>query len=711
MTKYSNTIITSSDVTSRLIDGKSVTAEELFINNQQVSSISHDMSDSSTTKIPSSYTIDQLVKKFNKDVTSFKNELNTTKITPVISEAITSPYFDGESKWVSTNFTFQYGRAIYRNTNNDVDEQAKLQLSNEVFLWTGIYFMVLSIEYMPNNASLRLLNGAGDEIASFITSGKHMLEIPISDINNYTLSLIVSGVGADDLLIIDRVYIYYVQTRAMDYFRFMGENILSGSGGTLATTSWVQQKLTDTAEICNSYASGLSSSIDNKLTIHMGNKNGHNASPSDIGAANAVHEHIPSQCGAAPENHTHIPSAIGAAAVMHEHTPSQCGAAPENHTHIPSDIGASDIGHIHEISTLAGADTVLAHVAAKGNAHDMVKGNISLGNVENYGVADHDDFTTGVADKYTTPSGVIDYLDEIFGDDPTKKYIPLAPKQILNTTIVLNDTEEFTIQLRRNTVYELYISCRATINAGYIGMYIPQIFQYATAGTAYLNSWEYCKTVDGENVVSWAADQSNMCYVLPKNIGNNIVKGKVIIDTTVFNIYGEYQSWIGEMDEDNKVKFLTNTSYPVKSKCTVKELPEFATDYVNLTFRHNASRNTTASTGPVTTEIVIHEYVNIGTEASAYDRSPLLSRIEFVGTTPPLGWELEAGKELARNDYQELAAAIIKYGAGVKLSVYNADITNTGKCTRFALTDTMIKLPTNPFTSTDNSIRVIKIKR
>lgn len=708
--KYSNTIITSSDVTSRLIDGRRVTAEELIVNNQSIVDISHDLSDNSSNKVPSSYTLDQLSKKFDKDVTAFKNELNDTRITPVISEAITSPYFDGESKWASTNFTFQYGRAIYRNTNGDTGEQARLQLRNEVFLWTGTYFVVLSIENMPDNATLHLLDSSGDEIATFITPGKHMLSIDVKDINNYTLSLTMTGVKVDDLCIIDRVYIYYVQSRAMDYFRYMGENILSGGGGTLATTAWVQQKLNDTSSSCNTYASGVASQVDSKLTIHMSSKNGHGTVPSDIGAADAVHTHLPEACGAAPKDHVHTPVSIGAADREHTHTPVQCGAADKDHGHAPASIGAADAAHIHEFSTIAGSDVVLTHINYKGNAHDMVKGNITLGNVENYGIAEVVDYTTGSTDKYATSGGVVDYLDEVFGADPTKKYIPLAPKQILNTTITLDDAQEFTIQLRRNTVYEIYLSCRATINAGYIGAYIPEVVAYTAAGTGYMNSWEYCKTKDGENLVTWAADQTNMCYLTPKNIGNNIVKGKLVIDTTVFNMYGEYQSWIGKMDEDNRVKFLTNTSYPIKSKCTVKELPTFATDYVSLTFRHNKSRNTTVSTGPVTTDIIIHEYVNIGTEASVYDRSPLLSRVEFIGTTPPLGWDIEAGRELIRNDYQELAAFIIKYNASVTLSEYNASITNTGKCTKFALTDTMIKLPTNPFTSTD-SIRIIKIKR
>lgn len=709
--KYAGTTINSSSVTTRLVDGKEVAAEKLIVNSQEITNISHSYTDDGTNSLVSAYSLSQLKRKFDKDVAEFRNTINDARIHPIVSEAITYPYFDNDSKWTSTNFIYQYGRAVFRNTNNISGTQATLELDNSVFLWTGTYFITLEIEHIPNTASLILYNNVGDILGTYVIPGKHMLTFEVTDSSNYSLTIAVNGVPVDDLFIINRVHIYYVQPRATDYFKYIGESIMSGGSGTLASTDWVNQKLDDATQSCNNYTNTSVGVLDSKLTVHMSNKNGHNAQPSDIGAAsvghthtptsigaaNKTHSHSPSECGASPDNHTHIPESIGAADRYHTHTPAECASSPDDHTHLLTDI--TDSGPVVE------------HVNTIGNAHDMVKANIDLGNLENYAVAEVDDFVNNSTDKYTTPDGVSSFLDLVFGDDPTKKYIPLAPKQILKTTVVLTNNSEYSLTLRSNALYEIYISCRATINANYLGMYIPEVSgTYSAANTMHLNSWEYSKTTDGDNIVTWSAEQSNMMYLTPKNVGNNIVKGKLIIDTTTYTMYGEYQSWVGSMDEDNKVVFITNIPAPLKSKCTFKEIPEDIGDTVTLVMRHNGSRNTIASTGDVTTDIVVTEYVNVGTEASMYDRSPLLSRTEFLGTLPPLGWEIENGKELARNDYQELADFLIKYEAYVDMDAYNASITNTGKCSKFGMDSTKIKLPTNPYTSTE-SIRIVKIKR
>lgn len=702
------TIITSSGVTTQRIDADVTSTDSLEIGSAKINAVSTDMNDSSSETLATSYAVAQLSRRFDRDVAAFQEKLNDNRIVPIISEAITPPYFGSDSKWTSQKFVFQYGQAIYRN---DIDvvgsDQASVYLSNDVFLWDGSYFVTLTIGHLPVGATVDLKNANSETLTTFNTSGKHMVALTVSDKNSYSLSLHVNNVAIEDYVIIDRVYLYLVQDRAIDYFRFTGGDIISNGAG-LATTTYVDTVLTTAVNNLKAYAEGTALAVNDRLAAHIDQKNGHNAVPADIGASAINHVHDPIDIGAADRSHTHTPSECGSSAINHTHRPSDIGAATISHTHTPVECGAASSNHNHEIGSLTGAGPIVTHVAAIGNVHGMVKNNIALGNVENYAVATETDYLNNSSTTYATPDGMMDHLNTIFSVDPTMKYIPLAPKQLINTSFSLVNNAEYTLTLKPNAIYEIFINCKAGTNANYLGMYFSNV-AYDAANDKYLNSFEYGRTIDSVNNTAWASDNTDMFYMMPKELANNIVKGKIVIDTNLMTISGTMQSWVGSVS-GGVVTLTTSTVYPLKFSGSCKDTLVLTAPY-KFTFRHNSNRRSEPSVGTIDASIVVYEMVTVGNEASLYDRTPLLSRTEYVGTKPPLGWALENGAELVRADYGELASFLQTYGTYLSLTDYAAQITATSKCVKFGMSDTVIKMPTNPYTSTDGVLRIVKIKR
>lgn len=704
----SPTIITSSGITTQRVDTDVTSTDSLEIGSAKITSVSTDMNDSSSETLATSYAVAQLNRRFDRDVAAFQEKLNDNRITPIISEAVTPPYFGSDSQWTTQKFIYQYGQAIYRNDLDAVGlSQAAVYLSNDAFLWDGSYFITLMINHLPSGASIDLKNESNTVLATFNTSGKHMTTLTVADKNSCSISLHANNIPVNEFTIIDRVYLYFVQDRAIDYFKFTGGDIISNGAG-LATTTYVDTVLTTATNNLKSYADSTAMAVNERLATHIDQKNGHNAIPSDIGAATAGHSHIPSTIGAAAAVHTHSPDECGAASTSHTHRPSDIGAATFSHTHTPDECGAASSTHNHDIGSLNGAGPVVTHASAIGNVHGMVKNNIALGNVENYAIATEADYLNNSATTYATPDGMMDHLNTIFSVDPTMKYIPLAPKQLSNTSFSLAANAEYTLNLKANAVYEIFINCKSNTNANYLGMYFSNV-AYDAAGTNYMTSFEYGRTLDNVNSTGWWSENADMFYMMPKELANNIVKGKIVIDTNLMTITGTFQSWVGTVS-GGTVSLTTSTIYPLKFSGSCKEALVLTAPY-KFTFRHNANRRSEVSVGTINASIIVYEMVTVGNEASLYDRMPLLSRTEYVGTKPPLGWALENGAELVKADYGELASFLQTYGTYLTLTDYAAQITATSKCVKFGMSDTVIKMPTNPYTPTDGVLRIVKIKR
>lgn len=700
------TIITSTQVTSAKIDADKVMTDSLTIGSAPINGVSHDDSDANLDSIPSSYLLNKINLKFQKDIETFQKRLDSQHLIPIISEAITFPYFDTDSKWSRNNFVYQYGQAIYRNDKTTVTaDQGSLYLDQSVFTQSGIHFVIITIDRITGG-SITVRDNTDKLIQTITAPGTYRFTVLAESASSFSLNIHVGNVPVNGIVVIDRCYIHYVADRATEYFKYVGDQVLSGDGSGLAAVSWVQQQLDDQKNALQSYSDTAALSVDNKLALHMNNKNGHNAAPSDIGAAPAVHTHTPTECGAAPTIHTHDLSGLGAASANHTHTPDQCGAAATDHTHTPDQCGASSVSHNHDIASLINAGPVVAHPSATGNVHSLVKDGIQLGNVENFPVAVAADFASRSSAKYTTPNGVGEYLDTIMSGNPTLKYIPLAPKQILKRSIDLAAGATFNLPLRTGALYDIYIDC-ASANANYLGMYYNEI-AYATTNTNCLNSWEYGRTIDGVNHTSWSSENSDMFYLAPKDIGNNIVKGRLRIDTTLFTMAGEYQSWVGQINA-GVVSLVTPTIYPLKNNGALQTLIDTSTtSTVNLVFKHNKTRNTVVSSTNIVATLIVYEMVTAANTASTNDRFAILTRTKVLGTHAPYGWAKEDGSLLTRSAYAELEANITQYGAGVTDAVYTASINSNGYCPYFVIGATTIKLPTMPCPDA-GSMNIIKI--
>lgn len=888
------TSITGSRVSTPLVDSNRINTDDIIINNQPFTDVSHVTDDNNPEHLVSAYALNQIRLKIKNDVTSIQNQLNKKYITPIISDVITPPYFNTDSNWTHTGVEYSNGQCVYRNDEGMVYvRQAVLKLDPKVFTVPGMYFIVMDIERI-DSGELQLLSTDNSVIRSITVSGEYFNQIYVADASNYSLMLTFNNVNHNDRIVVDRIYIYHVQDRAIQYFDYIGQLYTAGDESGIASMSWTTARLAEFRDLMRNDLTAITDSISVNLLTHASEPNPHHttyldveAAPSqhthtpsecgaapevhthtpaecdaaplvhthipsecgaapvqhvhapeecgsapvvhthtpgecgaaplvhthtaaDVGAALIVHTHEPGECGAAPETHTHtpqqcgaaptvhthtanecnaaaiqhthLPEECGAAAVEHTHTPDECGAAEINHTHIPSDCGAAPEEHVHTLESLGAAaiqhthlpeecgaaaanhshepsecgaapvehthnledltnlNILTNHIASKTNPHEVTKSQVGLANLENYGIADVTDFISGSEIKYATASGVNQYIDKLFSDDPTLKYVSLAPKKILSESVILqpNSNKVFSVSLNKNSRYEIIISCDSA-NANCLKMAFSKYTvkteiesesgsESSTEsesesssssssssssnisediGVEYYNSWMLANTVEGNNQIGWWYGTHNGFYFVPKNVGNNILRGRLSIDTTNYNVIGDFQTWLGyyeSTDIDSTYTKYSNTIYPLRFHGTIGTL---SSDINSLYISHNNTRNDTADIHPLKFTITVYEFVASGNNANVIDPTPMLVRQKLLGNTVPHGWHKEDGSVLQKSLYTELVAYLERDSLYITREDYNTRMDNDGYCPYFWMDDEFIGLPIMP--STDpGSINIIK---
>lgn len=725
------TSITSGRVTTPLVDSNRVHADDIIINNKPITDIAYDLTDNDPDHVASAYAMDQIRRRFLSEVKSFKNQLNNKIITPVISAAITPPYFSADSGWEYTGVEFSNGQCMYRNNDGLIREKQATMHLGGVFGSPGSYFIIFSVNRI-DSGNIVLYDNTNKVIRTIEYSGEYVQQIEVEDHANFQLFISINNVSAKHIVIIDRIYIYHVEQRAVQYFNYLAKSLVSGDETGIASMAWVNNALATYQGNVTTNVNAIVADLTQNLLNHAGERNPHHTTYADVGAAPAEHTHTVTDFNAAPKNHTHTPDECGAAAFSHMHIPSECGAAAVTHLHEPEDCGAAPYMHTHSIADITD-DEITTHITNYNNPHKVYKNQVGLGDVENYSVATDTDFINRAGDKYVTPKNVGNYLDIVFSDDPTLKYVRFAPKQILERTNVSIDPDEtYEIEFNPNCVYTIYIDCKSQINANCFGIKIPierintENNTTFTPENMFLNSWMLGNTdTNGNSQMRWWYETGNAFYLLPKNVGNNILKGRLTFDTSMYTLIGDFQTWLGEMqtttytDEQtgttttlSSVNYLSNVIYPLRYQGTLKGMDSVSSDTAittitpKLIISHDTSRINDGHTNPMKFDITILEFVAVGTPANPVDTVPIMTIQTFLGDIPPAGWHKANGDILDRSKYEELAANIIKQNRSIPDTEYIESINTHGMCNYFVLADDAIRLPSMP--SIDGISYIIK---
>ena len=145
----------------------------------------------------------------------------------------------------------------------------------------------------------------------------------------------VNNVESNDIVIINRIYIYHVEQRATQYFNYIGSIFSIGDSSGIASELWVNQQIEKEITKLNSEFDEKLTLIDTIIDLHLRNTNPHGITPSMIGASPKEHGHTPEQCNAAPLNHTHQFSSILGISEIQNHL---------NDKNNPHDITKDQIG-------------------------------------------------------------------------------------------------------------------------------------------------------------------------------------------------------------------------------------------------------------------------------------------------------------------------------------------------------------------------------
>ena len=702
------TSLSSSYIHSPTISTNKADVSTITLDGRPIIQVTYDFTDNSPDHVVSAQALNDLKLNLEAILHDLKNEIVDIHVTPVISQAIVDPYFVNPSKgWSNYNFTFENGQAVYRNNNNFTSEKlAYIKLVQGSFISVGTYFVRIEVTKL-DSGNITVTDQSNKLLKEIVTTGAYGFEITVTEPTTDFITIALNNLEEDDAAIINRIYIYHVEDRASQYFNYIGELFSIGDDSGIASEAWVTNKVNNAIKASEKKLTSTINNVSALLSDHKAADNPHGITPVNIRAADREHTHTSDECGAAAIDHTHTPESIGAAPANHTHTPDECGAAPTSHRHTADECNAAAKNHTHEVSHISGISDITDHVSdTTTNPHDVTKDQIGLDLVKNYGIATIEDFKDRSTDVYVTPSGIGEYLDELFTQDSTLFYVQYAPKKILDTKVTLKPDENYKVSIKENTIYQIYLKVIEGANANCLRMYFDDI-DLSTAQFNYFGTHVFGK---GSDQVVHSTENSDCFYFIPQGIGNNVLKGMVQLDTTTGILSGTFQSWIGEYSASKGTSLVTNKGYPIFFNGCLDDDTSFinGTGVANLVFEHKSNRVDPPSTNDMVVELRIYELVtmnNVSTES--IDTLPLLSRTTYLGKTAPLGWSREDGTKLDKSLYLPLAKKIEENKVSVTQQEYDRQISSTGICQYFVVTDTEITLPTT-ISDEDTCINIVK---
>ena len=270
----------------------SVKTKELILDSKKVTSISDDFEDTDPKTIPTMFAMQRLEDYLQEQITRNSKDIELINISPVISDPIISPNFTAFSDWQHTNFWLGAGRAEYVNSNNNQNTpQATLRIPLGKFTNQGTYFIYVVLSDITSQGKIEVTDHTQTVYKTLEQIGEYRFTVDVEDPNQFFLEFRVSNIPASGRVYFDAIYCYYIKKNIDEYVTFKSNEIASG-GSNFASETYVDNKATTTEERANAYTDTISSQVQSNLDTHVNRiGNVHNATPSDLGAADRVHQH------------------------------------------------------------------------------------------------------------------------------------------------------------------------------------------------------------------------------------------------------------------------------------------------------------------------------------------------------------------------------------------------------------------------------------
>lgn len=318
-TKRPPTNVSSSHVSTPLVETKKIVLDEIKITGGSIKELSHDINDTSPEHAPSSAALSRFRSQVNANFQSLNVDLESRKVTPVISPELMPSYFTTNSKWKVKNINYSAGKAIFTNKQFlPFENQASLDLNTDVITSVGDHYIRIIVSNITSG-SLDLVNDVGDILLSITEPGIYEDILYVSDPNKATIRFIINNVDGAETIVIDRIYLYHVEDRATQYFTYLSKQQKSDDGSKIASVNWVLEKLNENNASLINQVNNIVDKSNQTLMVHLTASNPHRITAESINAANKKHTHTPDECGAAPINHTHTADELGIDISDHTH--------------------------------------------------------------------------------------------------------------------------------------------------------------------------------------------------------------------------------------------------------------------------------------------------------------------------------------------------------------------------------------------------------
>ena len=311
MGMYDPLIEPASTLVPGKVTGNTIVTNKVELNNDILTDISHDYTDSGITQVPSSkalYEAINLLKKYISDVDpDNKLQIDTTVITLPLLPATFSI---SDDRWDYKNWYLSDEMMIH--SGNSYENYIKINTGD--LTYPGKYFFAIDVATL-NSGYLTIKDTKNEEIFRITSSGKQYFEVDVTNTDVQTFTIAAEEVFRSELVKLRGIGIYRVTDRLIDYLSYFVDHY----EGSAPSREEVQKLVDDFAELFREEIIIITGGIATELDMHRIEPNPHGTTYEHVGAAPKVHGHTPSECGAAPEIHTHQPEECGAAPAIHYH--------------------------------------------------------------------------------------------------------------------------------------------------------------------------------------------------------------------------------------------------------------------------------------------------------------------------------------------------------------------------------------------------------
>lgn len=486
-------------------------SDNLLLDGDKITGIVHDLDNPDHTKALSALALSSVQTDLDNKYKDLDFKVDTTVLSPVLSNPLVSPYFYGSDWVISNNILIDDSKVYYTNNKPVSLLQATLKIPTSVITKPGKYFFSIDIDQLPSG-NITIYSEKNKVLQVFTRPDSYQFETYVDDPSIAYFLITINDMALNDTCIISFCSVHHVK----DIFdTFMDYKIRQYSFKDVANNiDDLSYKINNAIKEMEKYVSNESSKAISAVNLHRQNT----ANP-------------------------------------HQVTLEQLSAAPRLHNHDPSDIlGINQ--YIYDLIDFDNINLGLSlinsfqeHITNTNNPHHVNNAQVGLDKATIQEAIDGD-----IDTKYISPSVLKSTLANYNNLVIPLDYSRVSPSYI--GTLTITNSKITSIPITKDKLYLIKFKNINNHNAQNVKVYIDSISNTNDVMNGFI-----------QNGITLASNNDSF-LLIPEQSGINSLSGTLLLDTSELTLFG---TLIGSTLHKTDYTTLTSVAIPlqVTSKYTI----------------------------------------------------------------------------------------------------------------------------------------------